>query len=394
MSCDSTIFTQLLQEHFTLHDSKISEVQYIHGLLRYPAWSDNTDIFQFIKKKFRKMLQMKKVFFVFDASTEGFSPINEFPFFNMLYYNCSKYGVDPRQIIYVSSNFRDEDNIKQYAKSFNLTPINVFSFPSFEQVLSRDNNKLNEFVEESFNTARSNFKKIFSREKYFSSLSSVNRTYRMIGNFILCQSKIKEKGLISHDKVQIRDPQAWLTQHRLTNYSPEQVALWQQSLPMTVDRKDFNTNWALVENYRHIHDQTAFQLVNETLVDDHNRTTLFYSEKTFRPIAHFQPFIIYGQPGCNKFLSEFGYNTYESWFDLSFDDIEDPIKRFHAIVQEMERICADFENMNDDQILDWRFKNADILKKNFETMVASEYSRNKLSSFVEQLEKTYDDIKK
>jgi hypothetical protein len=393
-SCASTVFTVLVRHAFIEHQNEFNNLRnflYVHGLLQYPKWSPNSDIFQFIDPVHLKKIQDKESFFVFDASTEGFSPTAEFPFFEMLYFNCQKYNVDPEMIIYVSSNLQDEKNIQQYAKEKNYSPFNVFSFLSFEQVLAIDDRKGKEAAESQLRTAIDKCKEHF-KDKFFSSLSRVNRIYRTIGTFLLCQSEIAEHGLISHDKFAVHKEfvSQWLINYGLADVEPKRFFKWTKTLPKVVDRDDFNSNWAINTPYRHIHDSTLFQIVNETLVLDHNETSLFYSEKTFRPIAYFQPVIIYGQPGCNHKLKEIGYKLYDEWFDLSFDFEKDPVLRYKKLLESVTNTVNKLKAMSREDQIAWRFKNKETLIHNFTTMVNSSYSKDKLVSFLKDLDKRYE----
>jgi hypothetical protein len=388
------VFTVLVRHAFIENQNEFNNLRnffFVHGLLQYPKWTATSDIFQFINPDHLKKMQNKESFFVFDASTEGFSPIFEFPFFEMLYFNCDKYNVDPKLIIYVSSNLQDEKNIQQYAKEKNCSPINVFSFLSFEQVLAVDDRKGKEESELQLVRTVDKCKEFFT-DKFFSSLSRVNRAFRTIGTFLLCQSEIATHGLISHDtfKVHKEFVGQWLINHGLPDVNPKRFFKWTKTLPMVVDRDDFNTNWAINTPYRHIHDSTLFQIVNETLVLDHNETTLFYSEKTFRPVAYFQPLIIYGQPGCNHKLKELGYKLYDEWFDLSFDFEKDPVLRYKRLLESVTKTVNKLKTMTREEQIAWRFKNKDLLMHNFRTMVNSSYSKTKLVSFLKELNAQYE----
>jgi hypothetical protein len=378
-NCQDTIFTVMVREEISNNQElkKLKGVHYIHGLLEYPReWMPNVDLFSLISKEHLQLLKDKKIFFVFDASTEGFSPVKDFPIFDILYYNCEKYNVDPSMIIYVSSNLRDETNIQNYCKEKNKKSINVFSFVSFEKVSKK---KL--LLEEEKQFCKQDF-----QEKYFSSLSRMNRCYRTLATFLLCQDPISEKALISHDKLpKNMDREAFRKRYYLEEYSVKTVIRWFKTLPRVVDKKDFKINWALSDDYYPIHRQTLFQIVNETLVDNYFDTSLFYSEKTFRPVICFQPFVIYGQKGINKHLKNIGYQTYEEWFDLSFDDEEDNILRYKKLLQTVRNTCSYLDSLTRDQKIEWRFKNEKLLEHNFNVMNQSLYSRNKLKKFLENL---------
>jgi hypothetical protein len=102
----------------------------------------------------------------------------------------------------------------------------------------------------------------------------------------------------------------------------------------------------------------------------------------------FQPFVIYGQKGCNKHLKEIGYKTYEEWFDLSFDDEEDNILRYKKLLKSIKNTCEYLDSLSLTQQIDWRFKNKEILNHNYKIMCSSEYSKQKIISFLKNLNDT------
>jgi len=378
---ESTIFTVLLDK--VLHENpniKLDKECYVHALLGYPKWYKNSDIFCYIKDKPLRMLQKGKAYFVFDASTEGFSTLYDQPFFDVLYFNCEKYGVDPSQIIFVSSNLRDEKNIKIYSRQNNKKPLNVFSFVSFEQVLAIDDGQVLEKCDKFFENSYQQCKDRFDN-KYFSSLSRVNREWRMYSQALIYNSELEKIALLSHDKIESNFTQ-FLHNKKL---SYDKIKNFEQALPLTIDQKDFSKNWAIQTPYDNIHDRTLFQVVNETLVEDLDRSSLFYSEKTFRPIAKFQPFVIWGQPGANTQLKNIGYHFYKDWFDLSFDNENDHVRRHKMMIEMLYHVCAEIKKLSRDEQIEWRFKNVEVLKHNFKTMASSEWSRNKLKEFLKKI---------
>jgi hypothetical protein len=95
---------------------------------------------------------------------------------------------------------------------------------------------------------------------------------------------------------------------------------------------------ALMESFLHV--------VTETCFWDH-RTHL--TEKIFKPIVAKQPFVLLGCVGNLKYLKSYGFKTFDSWWDESYDSIEDPVERIQAVVKIIEEICntsdQDLENM-------------------------------------------------
>ena len=65
---------------------------------------------------------------------------------------------------------------------------------------------------------------------------------------------------------------------------------------------------------------------------------LFITEKTWKPIARYHPFIIHGCYGTLVYLKCLGYETFPEFFDESYDTEEDPIERLKLIVENIQRL--------------------------------------------------------
>lgn len=82
---------------------------------------------------------------------------------------------------------------------------------------------------------------------------------------------------------------------------------------------------------------SAIEVVLETLFDD---SRLHLTEKTLRPIACKQPFILVATHGSLEYLRRYGFKTFNGLIDETYDTIADPAKRLQAVVNEMKRIST------------------------------------------------------
>lgn len=99
---------------------------------------------------------------------------------------------------------------------------------------------------------------------------------------------------------------------------------------------DFNTNPAWLLNWNHVF-CTNFQLVTETFA---NADSTFLSEKSFKPFACGQPFVMWGDVNTVQALREHGYDVYDAWINHSYDTISDPAERLKVITDEVKRLNA------------------------------------------------------
>ena len=83
------------------------------------------------------------------------------------------------------------------------------------------------------------------------------------------------------------------------------------------------------------YNKTSIEIVLETLFDDQR---WHLTEKTLRPIACGQPFILTAAAGSLDYLRSYGFQTFAPYIDETYDSIHDPLQRLNAIISEMQRI--------------------------------------------------------
>lgn len=84
------------------------------------------------------------------------------------------------------------------------------------------------------------------------------------------------------------------------------------------------------------YESTDIEVVLETLFDDRR---LHLTEKSLRPIALGQPFILAGTPGSLEYLHSYGFKTFGPVWDERYDSIQDPQERLGAISDIMKHIA-------------------------------------------------------
>jgi hypothetical protein len=79
--------------------------------------------------------------------------------------------------------------------------------------------------------------------------------------------------------------------------------------------------------------------------------TVFYydklhlTEKIFKPIVSKQPFMLLAAPGNLAYLKRYGFKTFDSVIDESYDSIQDNDARIEAVVRQLYWYC----NLSDDE---------------------------------------------
>lgn len=108
---------------------------------------------------------------------------------------------------------------------------------------------------------------------------------------------------------------------------------------LILDSDDFEYKTAALHNtLNKYYENTFMSIVTETYF--YEDMPIFLSEKTFRPIAYKQPFILVGQAHSLAFLHELGYKTFHPYIDESYDLETNNSARMLKILYEVERICT------------------------------------------------------
>jgi hypothetical protein len=202
---------------------------------------------------------------------------------------------------------------------------------------------------------------------------------------MLFNSPLVEYSIISQDVFDYTIHEYHLKKMEVTDLQCEN---FKNHLPLIADKNQFEVNDpfnALPE----LHSKTAFSIVNETLADNSNNTTLFFSEKFLKPIINFQPMLIYGHQGINKKLSLLGFKNYESYFNLDFDDEPDDIIRYKKLLNSASDAVALLKSLSKEKQIEWRFNNVDLLKYNYEVFLENKHRKEQILEF----EKLLNDIK-
>lgn len=368
VKCTQTVLT------FNVLHILTDDIRYVIALLGYPptGWRDLTlDIFQYFPSEFLKRLQNDNIILIFDYTFEGFSE-KQSPIIQILENNCQLYNIDPKKIFYCSGNLRD------VSSKINAIPMylldNQAHFHGTHRVKVQTN---------CIHTAKWHCNDKLT-DKIFLSLSRRNRSHRVMAHAMLFYSDIYKYGIISQD---ILNP----IERTFSDDTVDSMGLnhklikrFSKSLPLIADKNEFHKNVPFDPLFK-LHASTLFSIVNETLIDDYNGTSLFYSEKILKPIISFQPMIIYGQVGINHNLIELGFKTYEDYFDLSFDFEADPIIRYKKLLLSITDLVIRLSAMTREEKINWRFQHEKILDYNYQVFLKGYHSNKQRQVFINKV---------
>jgi len=109
-------------------------------------------------------------------------------------------------------------------------------------------------------------------------------------------------------------------------------------------------------------------------IDNNDLQKITITEKVWKPIVTFQPFILISMKNSLKKLKEWGFKTFDGFIDESYDTLETYGERKKVINKEIIRLC----NMSRKELDDWYWSMEDILQHNADNLVKftdKEYSK-------------------
>jgi len=131
------------------------------------------------------------------------------------------------------------------------------------------------------------------------------------------------------------------------------------------------------------HEKFDIQIVAETLF---NTNKIHLTEKIFKPIVMYQPFIVAGPPNSLKYLRTYGFKTFNELWDESYDLEHNHDKRLQMISD----LVNEINNLNDIEYKSLLNKAMKIVKHNRELFYSSKFSKDVMNELLSNLELKLD----
>ena len=179
---------------------------------------------------------------------------------------------------------------------------------------------------DSYNTNKSKKKHLVNKYKHFICMNAAAKPHRFRMVEKLFSNGWNEKGYITY-----LNRYGANTKHMANeNFQGQELLL--DFNAKTIDEK--SNQEILPEQYR----QAVFDIVNESIVSD---TSVFITEKVWKPILNKTPFVVLGSKGTCKHLEKFfGIKMFPDMINYSFDYVDYP-QRFDRLVSDnLRRIMA------------------------------------------------------
>lgn len=206
------------------------------------------------------------------------------------------------------------------------------------------------------------------KKKYisFNRLTGGARVYRSLFVNELIVRNVLDQGYVSYSEV---CPDGGNYVHHLNNgvdkgWYTQSIAdeainnISNTKLPLRIDYTGTIPNTSFVLSAVEQTQESFIYVVTETCYWERKH---HLTEKIFKPIVSKMPFILVGPAHNLKYLKEYGFKTFDRWLDESYDDIEDPIERMHAIGQ----VLLDLSNRSLDDLTDILKEMEPVLEHNY-----------------------------
>jgi hypothetical protein len=148
------------------------------------------------------------------------------------------------------------------------------------------------------------------------------------------------------------------------------------SLPQLTDIVYDNKANTMEIHHQLIAMQESFLYVCTETVFDYPHPYL--SEKSYKGITSKRPFVILGAPKSLQLLKDYGFRTFDQWWDESYDSEQSIDRRLVKVYAIIKKLC----NLSIDELKNMCDEMSPILEYNFNHYKT--FSNNEISSFEQQ----------
>jgi hypothetical protein len=253
-----------------------------------------------------------------------------------------KKQIPPHKIILLSESATVHQEVERVSKNYNCRPIQVEWTLVFEKNVRIDlENK--EIIP----------KRIDPNKHYLKKFLNLNRRWRLHRpTFVafLYIYKLLDYGYVSlgcsDDGRNWQNMFQWMLSEHISDSEFYNLLIAhrqsiQQITDLYLDTEDLKTNRARLScSLDDFYQSSYFSIVSETnfYTGPNKESGVFLSEKTFKPIAHFHPFMVISVPGTLEKLKELGYKTFHPFIDESYDLESNDFERLRKILKEVSRL--------------------------------------------------------
>jgi hypothetical protein len=263
------------------------------------------------------------------------------------------------QIVYVTNCGNGKDVYENYCQRHNIVPeMHMEYLPVFRVDKTDIENALAKYSLEGYTPG--------PKEKTFLCFNRRYSDHRLLFFMMTVKKNLVDKFYMSMAASQPESDRTFKTnaeyliyRHNTYGITTEDIDNCNSLLPLVLDNDNFNQYpmETAVDPVEKFYKNSLINIINETYFFNN---IIHITEKTYKPIAFLQPFILLGAAGSLQHIKDMGFKTFGEFWDESYDtEIDDPI-RFTKIVNIVEEIS----NWSEQKKIDFSYKIKGILEYN------------------------------
>ena len=241
------------------------------------------------------------------------------------------------QIIYVSNCYNGKEIYNSFCTRNNLTPEMKMEYLPVFRVDKTDI----EFILK--NTQKYTPGK---KEKLFLCFNRRYNEHRILLYTVMSKLNLIDRCFYSMSKIQPESTNTYITNvsHITSRYpilgiSKSDIDIADSRLPLILDTQNFSRYpmESSINSVKHFYENSLINIVMETYFFNN---IIHITEKTFKPIAFMQPFIMVAAPHSLQHVKDMGFKTFSDFWDESYDLELDHESRFLKIMTLLRNIST------------------------------------------------------
>jgi hypothetical protein len=353
---NSRIFpTYKLPEEIFLYELNWSNFHYrdkFHNFHRSDGFFDNNQIHLEVLERVKN----KTAYFLVTLFYEGYMD-DEF-LTHLSNYFIAK-DIPLTQIIYLTNCYNGVEIYKDYCdRNHKLPEMKMEYFPVFRIDKSNVDQAMKNSLIEKYKPG--------PRSKTFLCFNRRYNDHRLMLFLAIVQHGIINQCYYSMDKLQpeasrtfIENCKSLLTRFPNMELDSKDALRADKLLPLVLDNPNFDRYpmETSIDPVKHLYDDSLINIITETFFFN---KVIHITEKTYKPIAFMQPFILLGAAGSLQHVKDMGFKTFSEFWDESYDQEKDDKLRFRMIVDIIKAISGWSEQVK----IDFTYAVKDIVDYN------------------------------
>jgi hypothetical protein len=298
----------------------------------------------------------KTAYFLVTLFYEGYM---DDEFLNHLSDYFTSKGLPLTQIIYMTNCYNGREVYEDYCKrNHKLPEMQMEYFPVFRIDKCNVRQAMTESVISNYRPG--------PRKKTFLCFNRRYNDHRLMLYLAVVQQGLIDQCYYSMDKTQpeanrsfIENCKYLLSRFLDMGLVSDDVLAADKLLPLVLDNPNFS-RYPMehsVDPVKHLYDTSLINIVTETYFFN---KIIHITEKTYKPIAFMQPFILVAAAGSLQHLKDMGFKTFSNFWDESYDQELDDKKRFKKITALIQSIS----DWTEEEKTEFTFKVKDIVNYN------------------------------